>query len=80
MQRKSNVTPKGNTGQSKPLNDWVKYSTLGIEMGVIVAAFVVGGVLLDRRTTMQFPLFTLLGTALGLIIAMIRLVRAGKML
>ncbi len=63
----------------KPLNDWVKYSTLGMEMAVVVAAFVVGGVMLDRRAAMRFPLFTLMGTALGLTIGMLRLVRAGKL-
>lgn len=60
------------------MNGWLKYSTLGIEMAVIIAAFVVGGVALDKRTAMQFPLFTLLGTALGLTIALVRLVRASK--
>ncbi len=64
----------------KPLNDWVKYSSLGMEVAVIVAAFVVAGIAIDKRTVMQFPLFTLVGTALGLTIGMIRLVRAGNAL
>ncbi len=71
---------EGTKETRKSLNDWVKYSSLGMEMAVIVAAFVVGGVMIDKRTAMQFPLFTLVGTALGLTIGMIRLVRAGKML
>ncbi|MDY5969168.1 MAG: AtpZ/AtpI family protein [Bacteroidales bacterium] len=60
------------------MNSWLKYSTLGLEMAVIVAAFVVGGVALDKRVSMQFPLFTLLGVVMGLTIALIRLVRVGK--
>ena len=60
------------------MKDWLRYSTLGMEMAVIVGAFSWGGVALDRRTVMRFPLFTLMGVALGLTIALVRLVRASK--
>jgi len=53
----------------------VRYSTLGIEMAVIIGAAVWGGVAVDRRRNASFPIFTLLFSALGLLIAMIRLVR-----
>ena len=59
-------------------NGWIRYSTLGIEMAVIIGAAVWGGVALDRKRGSAFPLFTLLGAALGLTVAVIRLVRGMK--
>lgn len=55
--------------------NWIRYTTLGIEMAVIVGASVWGGVTIDRHRGAKFPLFTLLFAALGLVVAMIRLVR-----
>lgn len=59
-------------------NNWIRYSTLGIEMAVIIGAFVYGGVLLDRGREARFPLFTILLSALGLTVAIIRLVKGAK--
>lgn len=58
--------------------DWVRYSTLGIEMAVIVGGAVWGGVAIDRHRGGSFPLFTILLTALGLVVAIVRLVRGVK--
>ncbi|MBP5326729.1 MAG: AtpZ/AtpI family protein [Bacteroidales bacterium] len=57
---------------------WIKYSTLGIEMAVIIGISVWGGVAIDRHRQATFPLFTLLLAALGLTVAMIRLVKGIK--
>lgn len=57
---------------------WVKYSTLGIEMAVIIGAAVWGGVAIDKKRNASFPLFTLLMTALGLVVALIRMVKGVK--
>ena len=59
-------------------NGWVRYSTLGIEMALIVGVAVWGGVALDRRRQASFPFMTLLFTLLGLVVAIIRLVRGAK--
>ena len=56
-------------------NNWIRYSTLGIEMAVIIGASVWGGVAIDRHRGTDFPLFTLLLAAVGLTVSMIRLVR-----
>ena len=61
-----------------PMKDWIRYSTLGIEMAVIVGAAVWGGVAIDRHRASAFPLFTLLFTVLGLVVAIIRLVRSTR--
>jgi len=60
------------------MKDWIRYSTLGIEMAVIVGAAVWGGVEIDRHRASAFPLFTLLFTVLGLVVAIIRLVRSTR--
>lgn len=57
---------------------WLRYSTLGIEMAVIIGFAVWGGVAIDRRREATFPLFTVLFAFLGLAISMIRLIRALK--
>ena len=57
---------------------WLRYSTLGIEMAVIIGSAVWGGVAIDRRRAASFPLFTILFAFLGLTIAMIRLFRGLK--
>ena len=58
--------------------NWLRYSTLGIEMAVIIGAAVWGGVTIDRRRGAAFPLFTIILAFLGLTIAMIRLFRGMK--
>ena len=47
-------------------------------MAVIIGFAVWGGVSLDKGREGRFPLFTLLLTAAGLIVAMIRLVKGIK--
>ena len=54
---------------------WLRYSTLGIEMAVIIGASVWGGVAIDRHRGSSFPIFTLVLASLGLVVAMIRLVK-----
>ncbi|MCR5424101.1 MAG: AtpZ/AtpI family protein [Bacteroidales bacterium] len=66
--------PKGGS----PLNDWVRYSSLGIEMAVIIGAAVFAGVKIDTARQRQFPLFTILMTLLGLTIALLRLFKMAK--
>lgn len=59
----------------KGFDNWIRYSTLGIEMAVIIGAAVWGGVAIDRHRNANFPLFTLLLTAIGFAVALVRLVR-----
>ena len=59
-------------------NNWIRFSTLGIEMAVIIGAAVWGGVAIDRNRGGRTPVFTLLLTFFGLTVAIIRLVRGVK--
>lgn len=64
--------------RQQALNGWVRYSSLGLEMAAMVAACVLGGVQLDKRTSMRFPLWTIIGCFLGLAIGMARLIYASR--
>ncbi len=57
--------PKKNSA----LNNYAIYSNMGIEMGVIIAAGVFGGVKLDKWLQMS-PLFTILLSLGGVAMAM----------
>lgn len=59
-------------------DNWIRYSTLGIEMAVIIGAGVWGGVALDRRRNGTFPLFTILLSLVGFTVAIIRLFRSTR--
>lgn len=47
-------------------------------MAVIIGVAVWGGVAIDRKRGASFPLFTLLLSALGLTVAIVRMVRGLK--
>ena len=74
MQPMKRCQKEGNS----PLNDWVRYSSVGIEMAVIIGAAVFAGVKIDAARQGSFPLFTILMTLLGLTIALLRLFRMVK--
>ena len=45
--------------QKKPLNSWVKYSSMGIQMGATILILTYAGIKLDAYFKLKFPLFTL---------------------
>lgn len=51
------------------LNAYAKYSSMAFQMIFIILAGVYGGVLLDRLTGWQFPVFKLLLSLLSVILA-----------
>ena len=55
--------------KDKPLQSYAIYSNMGIEMAVIIAAGVFGGIKLDKWLQLS-PLFTILLSLLGVGIAM----------
>ncbi len=46
----------------KPLNNYVKYSGMGLQMGAIITGGVLGGIQLDKWLGLKFPIFTLVLT------------------
>lgn len=43
----------------KPLNSWVKYSSMGIQMGATILILTYAGIKLDAYFGLKFPVFTL---------------------
>jgi hypothetical protein len=49
----------------KILDSYAKYSSIAIQMGVIIAGGIIGGVYLDDFLNLRFPIFTLLFSLLS---------------
>ncbi len=64
MKKQENNNPK------KPLNNYAKYSSMGIQMAAIIVGGVLAGVKLDKWLQWKFPLFTLVLTLLSVFLAM----------
>lgn len=58
-----------------PLKSYADYSTLGIQMVLIILAGAFGGRELDKVVSWQFPVFTVGLTILSLILAMLLFIR-----
>ena len=43
----------------KPLNSWIKYSSMGIQMGATILILTYAGIKLDAYFGLKFPVFTL---------------------
>ncbi len=44
----------------KSFNNFIKYSSLGMQMGIIILVGVFGGFKLDQLLNIKFPIFTIL--------------------
>ena len=54
----------------KPLNDYAKYSSLAIQMGVIIAGGCYGGYKLDEHFKNKTPVFTIILSLVSIGIAL----------
>jgi F0F1-type ATP synthase assembly protein I len=52
-------------GKKKPPNDFIKYSGMATQMAITILAGVFGGRELDAKFAMETPVFTLVGSLLG---------------
>ncbi|MES2592995.1 MAG: AtpZ/AtpI family protein [Bacteroidota bacterium] len=53
----------------KQLNNYAKYSAMGIQMGAIIFGGVIGGIQLDKWLQLKFPIFTLVLTLFSVFLA-----------
>jgi len=53
----------------KPLNNYVKYSGMAVQMAAIIVGGVLGGIELDKYLNLRFPIFTLVLTLLSVFLA-----------
>lgn len=67
----SDKSPK----KKQKVNAYAKYSGMAFQMGIIIAGGTYGGVLLDRRSSRDFPLYTLIFSLLSVFIAIYLIIR-----
>ena len=66
--------PTDSPKKTNPLNSYVEYSNMGIEMGVIIALGVFGGLKLDEKIGSK-PTFTVILSLAAVAIAMYLMIR-----
>ena len=64
------MEPSQNRKPQKPLNDYAKYSSLGLQMAVIIGGGVYGGYRLDQHYHNRTPVFTIVLSLVSIAIAM----------
>ena len=57
--QKNNSEPSLNTKGKKKMSAYVKYSSMAIQMGLIITLSSLGGMKLDQYLKTSFPFFTL---------------------
>jgi membrane protein DedA with SNARE-associated domain len=57
--------------KENPLKFYAKYSSLALQMGVIIVAGAFGGREIDKHVNWKFPVFTLILTILSVIVALV---------
>lgn len=55
--------------KKSPLKSYAKYSSIALQMLVIIVLGAFGGVKLDEYLDLQFPVFTLLFTVIAVVLA-----------
>lgn len=68
------MQPTSSRKKGNPLNSYVYYSNMAIEMGVIIALGVFGGIKLDKWLD-KSPIFTLVCSILAVVIAMYTMIK-----
>ncbi len=66
---------KKNNQKKNYLNDYAKYSSIALQMLVIILLGVFGGVKLDEWLNLQFPVFTVILSLLSVTIAIYSVVK-----
>jgi F0F1-type ATP synthase assembly protein I len=67
---KNKEIKNSNKNNKNPLSEYAKYSSIAFQMMVIIFGAVFGGIKLDDWVTqMDFPLFTLLFSIIGIVLA-----------
>jgi len=66
---------KTNNQRKKQLNNYAKYSSIGIQMLVIILAGVFGGYKLDQWLELSFPVFTIVLSLLSVVLAIYTVVK-----
>jgi len=60
----------------KRLNTYLRFSNIGIQMGIIITAGALGGKWLDDKQNNEFPIWTLSLTLFSIFVALYQVIRA----
>ena len=69
---------KSSSQKKKQLNDYARYSAIGIQIAVFIFASTYGGVKLDAWLELKVPVFTLLFSLLSVVMSMVYFFRTFK--
>ncbi|QLE01003.1 AtpZ/AtpI family protein [Galbibacter sp. BG1] len=70
---------KSNKNQTKnQLNSWIKFTNIGLQMGIIIAAGVFLGVWLDEKYSNKTSTFTIIFSLVGVFAALYNVYRQVK--
>lgn len=68
------MTKKDKRKSERP-NEALKYSGIAIKMAILIGAGVYGGMKLDERSSMDFPLWTLLLSIIAVFLAIYQIIK-----
>jgi hypothetical protein len=66
----SDKTEGENTKKKQQLADFARYGSMGIQMAAIIGGGVFGGIWLDGKLALKFPVFTLLLSLISIALAL----------
>ena len=71
------MLPKSNPKKKplKPLNNYARYSSIGLQMVIIILIGVFGGMKIDEYFNIKFPVFTVILSFLSVVLAIYSVVR-----
>ncbi len=61
--------------QQRPSNSILRFSGMAFQMGITIGLFVYGGIKLDAYMQLETPIWTLVGSILGVTIAITVVIR-----
>ncbi len=68
-QKKKPAKSEETNQENKGLNDWARYTGLGVQMILIILACVWGGIKLDKLLGFKSPVFTIILSLIGVFAA-----------
>ena len=68
-------SPKFNRSKKGQLNDYARYSAIGMQIAVIIFVMTLAGVKADELLNLKIPIFTVLLSLLSVLFSMIYLIR-----
>ena len=69
------INSPNSSQRKKQLNDYARYSAIGLQIGAVIFLSVLGGKKLDQMFELKVPVFTLLLSLLSVTLSMVYFIR-----